>query len=74
MASHIGEDLSSMPDEHIDFDALWAWPTPAVGTPRFGLGAAGPSGDGVTPGGGLNGGTVPGVSDASIPLYGVVND
>lgn len=50
-------------DEHIDFDALWAWPnnTPAVGTPRG-------SGDAT------NGMPIStqGVSDSSVPLFGVI--
>lgn len=55
------------PDEHIDFDALWAWPsnTPAFGSPR-------PSGDG-----GVNGGVMErmqGVSDSAVPLFGVVRN
>ena len=54
-------------DEHIDFDALWAWPsnTPALGSPRV-------PGDG-----GLNGGLmdrVQGVSDSAVPLFGVVRN
>jgi hypothetical protein len=50
-------------DEHIDFDALWAWPnnTPAVGTPR-GSGDA-PNGMPIS---------TQGVSDSSVPLYGVI--
>lgn len=46
----------SAPDEHIDFDALWAWPsnTPAVGSPKFGA-------EGVQ-----------GVNDPAVPLFGVV--
>lgn len=49
---------SSGAEEHIDFDALWAWPsnTPAVGSPtRMG-------GQEVT---------VQGISDSAIPLFGV---
>jgi hypothetical protein len=48
---------SSGPDEHIDFDTLWAWPnnTPAVGTPRAGLD------------------TTQGVIDSAVPLFGVVD-
>lgn len=58
---------SGGPDEHIDFDALWAWPsnTPALGSPRV-------PGDG-----GLNGGLldrVQGVSDSAVPLFGVVRN
>jgi hypothetical protein len=47
----------SGPDEHIDFDALWAWPsnTPALGTPRVGMEA------------------MQGVSDSTVPLFGVVD-
>lgn len=54
-------------DEHIDFDALWAWPsnTPALGSPR-------------APGeGALNAGLmerVQGVSDSVVPLFGVVRN
>lgn len=50
-------------DDHIDFDALWAWPstTPAVGSPRV-------SGDA-----GANGlSSTQGISDSSVPLFGVV--
>ncbi|ORY02290.1 fungal-specific transcription factor domain-domain-containing protein [Clohesyomyces aquaticus] len=52
-------------DEHIDFDALWAWPsnTPALGTPRI-------QGDGE-----MNGNVfdrIQGVSDSAVPLFGVV--
>jgi hypothetical protein len=48
-------------DEHIDFDALWAWPsnTPATGSPR----PAGPEGAGLDSGG--QDGAVP------VPLFGV---
>jgi hypothetical protein len=48
---------SSVPDEHIDFDTLWAWPsnTPAVGTPRVGMD------------------TVQSVNDSSVPLFSVVD-
>jgi hypothetical protein len=58
---------SNGPDEHIDFDALWAWPsnTPAVGSPRV-------NGDG-----GINNGLierVQGVSDSAVPLFGVVRN
>lgn len=56
-------DGSEGQDEHIDFDALWAWPsnTPAVGTPRAsGAGALGES-------------MVQGVSDSSVPLFGVLS-
>lgn len=59
---------SAGPDEHIDFDALWAWPsnTPAaVGSPRA-------PGDG-----GLNSGVfdrVQGVNDNAVPLFGVVRN
>ncbi|KAF2476918.1 uncharacterized protein BDR25DRAFT_339021 [Lindgomyces ingoldianus] len=57
----------SGPDEHIDFDALWAWPsnTPALGTPRV-QGEAD-----------MNNGVfdrVQGVSDSSVPLFGVVRN
>ncbi|KAF2264920.1 hypothetical protein CC78DRAFT_579876 [Lojkania enalia] len=57
----------SGPDEHIDFDALWAWPsnTPALGSPRV-------PGDG-----GMNNGLierVQGVSDSVVPLFGVVHN
>jgi hypothetical protein len=36
--SVIGSEESNGPDEHIDFDALWAWSnaTPAVGSPKLG--------------------------------------
>lgn len=67
IASGGSEDLSSIPDEQIDFDALWAWPTPAGGTPRYGLGTA----TGV--GGGPTSAPVEGVHDGTIPLYGVVD-
>jgi hypothetical protein len=56
---------SSGEEHNIEFDALWgAWPsnTPAVGTPR-----SGPSG----PAGGLTG-AIQGISDSSIPLFGVL--
>jgi hypothetical protein len=55
------------PDEHIDFDALWAWPsnTPAFGSPRV-------SGDGGVSGGVVE--RVQGVSDSAVPLYGVVRN
>ncbi|KAF1979419.1 hypothetical protein BU23DRAFT_549412 [Bimuria novae-zelandiae CBS 107.79] len=50
-------------DEQIDFDALWAWPsnTPAVGSPR-------------AAGNGINGvpASTQGVSDSSVPLFGVI--
>jgi hypothetical protein len=57
----------SITDEHIDFDALWAWPghTPALGSPRV-------QGDG-----GLNIGLmdrVQGVNDNAVPLFGVVKN
>jgi hypothetical protein len=44
-------------DEHIDFDALWAWPsnTPAMGSPRLGA----------------EGERVQGISDSAVPLFGV---
>ncbi|EKG17151.1 Transcription factor fungi [Macrophomina phaseolina MS6] len=50
------EDGSSAGEEHIDFDALWAWPsnTPAVGSPRIHGEAA-----------------VQGISDSAVPLFGV---
>lgn len=58
---------SGASDEHIDFDALWAWPsnTPALGSPRV-------PGDG-----GLGGGVLErmqGVSDSAVPLFGVVRN
>ncbi|KAF2738844.1 hypothetical protein EJ04DRAFT_428441 [Polyplosphaeria fusca] len=55
---------SSGPDEHIDFDALWAWPsnTPAVGSPR----ATG-EGNGILE-------RVQGVSDSAVPLFAVVRN
>lgn len=64
--SQYSED-SGAPDEHIDFDALWAWPsnTPALGSPRT-------MGDG-----GLNTGImerVQGVSDSAVPLFAVVRN
>ncbi|KAI9881117.1 MAG: hypothetical protein M1830_008275 [Pleopsidium flavum] len=39
----VGSDESSAPDEQIEFDALWQWPTttPAVGTPGFDAGIQG---------------------------------
>jgi hypothetical protein len=47
-------------DEHIDFDALWAWPsnTSAVDTPR--------------PSGSVGENAVQGISDSSVPLFGVM--
>ncbi|KAL0256920.1 hypothetical protein SLS55_007729 [Diplodia seriata] len=47
---------SSGAEEHIDFDALWAWPsnTPAVGSPRLGGEVS-----------------VQGISDSAVPLFGV---
>jgi hypothetical protein len=53
-------------DEHIDFDALWAWPsnTPAIGTPQL-------QGDG-----GMNINVMDrmqGVSDSAVPLFSVVS-
>lgn len=44
-------------DEHIDFDALWAWPsnTPAMGSPR-------PGGEGISSAGGIGEG-------APVPLF-----
>jgi hypothetical protein len=58
---------SGAPDEQIDFDALWAWPsnTPAFGSPRV-------PGDG-----GISGGVierVQGVSDSAVPLFVVVRN
>ncbi|KAF2114421.1 fungal-specific transcription factor domain-containing protein [Lophiotrema nucula] len=57
-------------DEHIDFDALWAWPsnTPAVGSPRVGglEGAANGGHEGYS--------RVQGVSDSAVPLFGVVRN
>jgi hypothetical protein len=56
---------SSGEEHNIEFDALWgAWPinTPAVSTPRGGL--PGPA-NGAT-------GNIQGVSDSSIPLFGVL--
>ncbi|KAF1958367.1 hypothetical protein CC80DRAFT_490961 [Byssothecium circinans] len=49
-------------DEHIDFDALWAWPsnTPAPGSPRQGS-------DGLMD-------RMQGVSDSSVSLFGVVRN
>lgn len=60
-------DGSDGQDEHIDFDALWAWPsnTPAVGTPR-------PSGAGTM--GVVGEHMVQGISDSSVPLFGVLNE
>ncbi|KAF2634880.1 hypothetical protein P280DRAFT_208997 [Massarina eburnea CBS 473.64] len=54
-------------DEHIDFDALWAWPsnTPATGSPRQGN-------DGAGSGGMMD--RVQGVSDSAVPLFGVVRN
>ncbi|KAF2194939.1 hypothetical protein K469DRAFT_698498 [Zopfia rhizophila CBS 207.26] len=51
---------SSGQDEHIDFDALWAWPsnTPALGSPRV-LGEVD---------------RVQGVSDSTVPLFGVMSN
>jgi len=48
-------------DEHIDFDALWAWPTnvPAFNSPRV-------AGDG-----GVSSGPGQGVNNSSVPLFGV---
>lgn len=59
----------TMPDEQIDFDALWAWPTPGVGTPRFQQNVMDAANRG-TPGG-ADGQTVP---DGVVPLYGVVDN
>jgi len=58
-------DGSEGQDEHIDFDALWAWPsnTPALGTPRV-SGASVPGTGGET--------SVQGISDSSVPLFGVL--
>lgn len=57
----------SVGDEHIDFDALWAWPsnTPALGTPRV-------SGDGGMGDGLID--RVQGVSDSAVPLFGVMRN
>ncbi|KAF2712837.1 hypothetical protein K504DRAFT_422940 [Pleomassaria siparia CBS 279.74] len=55
------------PDEHIDFDALWAWPsnTPALGSPRV-------PGDGGLSGGAIE--RVQGVSESAVPLFGVMRN
>jgi len=47
-------------DEHVDFDALWAWPsyTPAAGTPR--------------PSASVGENAVQGINDSSVPLFGVL--
>lgn len=62
-------------DEQIDFDALWAWPsnTPAMGSPRAGVGG-GVDGNGNSAGGGGGGGMlerVQGISDSAVPMFGV---
>jgi Fungal specific transcription factor domain len=59
----------SMPDEHIDFDALWAWPsnTPAMGTPHPNTGNMGLSG-----GAHAEQSNVQSVSDSTVPLFGVL--
>lgn len=48
-------------DEHIDFDALWAWPsgTPALGSPRPGEGVGGAGGGG---------------EGAPVPLFGISHE
>ncbi|KAJ4361939.1 hypothetical protein N0V83_010880 [Neocucurbitaria cava] len=61
-------------DEQIDFDALWAWPsnTPAMGSPRAGVGG-GVDGSGNSAGG-AGGGMlerVQGISDSAVPMFGV---
>ena len=58
-------DGSDGQDEHIDFDALWAWPsnTPAIGTPRV-SGASALAMAGET--------SLQGISDSSVPLFGVL--
>lgn len=56
---------SSGEDHNIEFDALWgAWPTntPAIGTPKAGLVAS----TSAVPE------DVQGVSDSSVPLFGVL--
>lgn len=51
-----GSDESSAPDEQIEFDTLWHWPTitPVAGTPGFETG-------------------VQGISDSSVPLFGMTD-
>ena len=53
-------DGSEGQDEHIDFDALWAWPsnTSAVGTPK--------------PSGNVGENAVQGIGGSSVPLFGVL--
>lgn len=65
----VQDGASNVPDEQIDFDALWAWPTPGVGTPRFQHNPM----DGVSRGtpAGAEGQVVP---DGVVPLYGVVDN
>jgi hypothetical protein len=54
-------------DEHIDFDALWAWPsnTPAMGSPR-------PAGDGGPNAAGQGGGGAG--EGAPVPLFGISHE
>lgn len=61
----LNSEESNGPDEHIDFDALWAWPsmTPAIGSPRV-------PGDGGVHNMAFD--RVQGVSDSAVPLFGVV--
>lgn len=56
-------------DEHIDFDALWAWPsnTPAMGSPR-------PGGDGTSNAGGAQSGMSGAGEGAPVPLFGISHD
>ncbi|UPX12845.1 uncharacterized protein EKO05_0003380 [Ascochyta rabiei] len=58
-------------DEHIDFDALWAWPstTPGMGSPQPGGGEAGGSAS-VVNGGPLGGGG----EGAPVPLFGISHE
>jgi Fungal specific transcription factor domain len=59
-APSLHSEESSGPDEDIDFDALWAWPssTPALGSPRFGADAAA---------------GVQGASESAVPLFAVIS-
>ena len=55
-------------DEHIDFDALWAWPsnTPAMGSPR-------PGGEGSANAGGGQSGIGGAGEGAPVPLFGITH-
>ncbi|XPS81303.1 hypothetical protein M3J09_013241 [Ascochyta lentis] len=62
-------------DEHIDFDALWAWPstTPAMGSPRPGGGEAS-AGAGVNASVGNGGPAGLGGEGAPVPLFGISHE